>query len=273
MILFYFESKIMNKFNSSFKNRDFIVTNDIKYSHLEYFIERLEKISMGTINNNNPLLKLFSIAYIKCYYNKSINYLSKNYLEYEQNNNSNLFEEIYTGRASKKFKNSMIIYVLKLVYRIIGNLDEFEIGDKYYKYYMDIFDKLVDEMKKDDYWDWENVKNSEDSGFDFFIYPNNCSEIFFASFENFLEIKKKCKTKESYKDNFISEINKLNDIDLLYCILLNLIFSFYYRRFSDERNMTLIKWMEQMINNNEVKILKDNDLLKNILLILINFYK
>ena len=270
MILFYFESKIMNKFNSSFKDRDFIVTNDIKYSHLEYFIERLEKISMGTINNNNPLLKLFSIAYIKCYYNKSINYLSKNYLEYEQNNNNNLFEEIYTGRASKQFKNSMIIYVLKLVYRTIGNLDEFEIGDKYYKYYMDIFDKLVDEMKKDDYWDWENVRNSEDSGFDFFIYPNNCSEIFFASFENFLEIKKKCKTKESYKDNFVSEINKLSDIDLLYCILLNLIFSFYYRRFSDERNMTLMKWMEQMINNNEVKILKDNDLLKNILLILIN---
>ena len=271
-MLFYFESKIMFIFDNSFRDEDFLEINNGIYSYLEYFLHKLEEFELfkrrNDVNqNNNRLLKIFSIAYIKCYYYKLINYLYANHLVLEKDF-KNIIEDIYTGKANQEFKNSMMIYVLKLVFRTIGYLDEFEIGEKYYKHYMNIFENFVEEVKNNGYWDFEKIVNQY-SGFDFIIYPNNNQDKFFQILDNVLVIKKNCINQDNYKETLYSNINSINDIDLLYCLLLNIIFSFYYRKFSDENNTKLILWLNEIVNNKELQILKDNQSLTNILLLLI----
>ena len=233
MVLFYFESKIMNIFENAYKDEDFLNINNGCYNLLEYFLNKLDVFEINREKDKNCLLILFSIAYIKCYYYKLINYIYEG-LEVK----NNILDELYIGIGSITFKKTIMIFALKLIFRYIGNLDEFDLGDKYYKNYMNKFIKLFDEFKNLENVGVEFIENNIDSGFDFIIIPNKNKEIFLEVFNAVLEIKRDYKT--SNKDNLINIINKVNDIDIIYCVLLNLIFSFYYQKYVRENNATLI---------------------------------
>jgi hypothetical protein len=94
MLLFYFETKIMNILDTSFnENEDFSLDNT-KYYYLEYFLDYLER---NNISNRDELIKLFAIAYIKCYYSKIINILCNNNNELSKK----FFESLYEGNSNK----------------------------------------------------------------------------------------------------------------------------------------------------------------------------
>ena len=113
MILFYFETKIMNLLDNSFNENDYCNKDNTKYYYLEYFLKYLENFERNKNRNKfrDELLKLFSIAYIKCYYYKVVNYLYNNYIE-----QNNTFFELLDEGNNNSFKISMMFYILKIIY-------------------------------------------------------------------------------------------------------------------------------------------------------------
>ena len=264
MILFYFETKIMNLLDNSFNENDYCNKDNTKYYYLEYFLKYLENFERNKNRNKfrDELLKLFSIAYIKCYYYKVVNYLYNNYIE-----QNNTFFELLDEGNNNSFKISMMFYILKIIYGNINNVFELEIDNNRN---LNIFRKIKEKIKENGYWDLVKVLNNKNSGFDFIILPNKDQKIFFEVFDYILEIKKNCINQDNCDKNLINNFNKLNDIDLLYCVLLNIIFSFYYKNYLFEDNNKIIKWLNEIISKNEIKILKDNQILIQIFQLFIN---
>ena len=259
MLLFYFETKIMNILDTSFnENEDFSLDNT-KYYYLEYFLDYLER---NNSSNRDELIKLFAIAYIKCYYSKIINILCNNNNELSKK----FFESLYEGN-SNEFKISMMLYVLKLVYENIGNVNGLEVGNGYIQ---STFHGIIQKIKDVGYWDFEKVLKNKNSGFDFIIFPNKDIDIFFKELNEILETKKNCLDQINYDEKFIKTINEFNDIDSLYCVLLNTVFSLIYQNYSHEDNKKIIKWLNEIINKNEIQILKSNQILTKIFQFLIN---
>ena len=261
MILFYLETKIMNILDTSFREEEYCNNDNVKYYYLEYFLNYLER-NRNNIRDNNDLVKLLSIAYIKCYYSKLINYICKNYIEH----NDRVFELLHEGNVNQ-FKISMMLYILKLVYGNINNVNDLEFGNNNS---LNVFNRIRETIKEQGYFDFEKVLKNKNSGFDFIIMPIRNKQIFFEAIDAILQIKKNCLNQDKYDENLISNINKLNNIDLLYCALLNIVFSLYYQNYAHEDNKKIIKWLNEMINKNEIHILKDNEILTKIFKLFIN---
>ena len=257
MLLFYLETKIMNILDSSFNENEDFTQNNVKYLYLDKFLEYLER---NKNSNRDELLKLFAIAYIKCYYSKIINFLCNNYKEIGDS-----FFELLSEGNTNEFKISMMIYVLKLVYGNIDNIYELEISGGFVQ---KIFNKIIQKIKDNKYWDFDKVLRNKNSGFDFLIYPNEDNELFLKGLNTILEAKKN--DQNNYDENFIKNLNELNSIDLLYCVLLNTVFSLFYQNYSHEDNKKIIKWLNEILNKNEIQILKSNQMLTKIFQFLIN---
>ena len=100
----------------------------------------------------------------------------------------------------------------------------------------------------------------------------------FGSIINQLLYLKKNSINNNYDDKELLEIiNHHNDIDLLYCGLLNVHFSFFYMSnlvINNENNnnnsefKNMKDWMIKIIENSEIDNLKNNELLRDLLLLL-----
>ena len=267
MLLFYFESKLIKKFNDIDGENEFFDKNDNKFKYLEFFLNFLEEMVINKEQNNKSkyLMKLYSIAYIKCYYWKQVNYLYKSkedcYLF------KNAFQELYDGRGNS-FRTSMMIYVLKLIFEIFGNLNDFEDENKNNTIG---FKKIKEKLQKDGYYDLGSIIVNNNYGFDFMILPTNEIDYFFEVFNKISKIKKNSLEKNDYSNlDFAKNINELNNFDLFYCLLVNLFFSFSYVNYSEVVVENLVKYFERIIINKEILLLKDIDLLTKSLLLLIN---
>ena len=267
MLLFYFESKLIKKFNKINNGNEFFDKNDNKFKYLEFFLNCLEEMVINKEQNKKSkyLLKLYSIAYIKCYYWKQVNYLYKSKEDFYLFKNA--FQELYDGR-SNSFRISMMIYVLKLIFEIFGNLNDFEDENKNN---INGFKKIKDKVKKDGYYDLESIIANNNYGFDFIFLPINGIDKFFEVFNKISKIKKNSLENNDYTNlDFAKNINELNDFDLFYCLLVNLIFSFTYLNYSEIVIENFVKCFEREIINKEILLLKENDLLTKSLLLLIN---
>jgi len=161
----------------------------------------------------------------------------------------------------------MILYVLKIIYGNINNVFELDIDNNEN---LNIFRKIKEKIKENGYWDLGKVLNNKNSGFDFIILPNKDKKNFFWSVWCYFRNKKNYINQDNYDKNLINYFKKLNDIDLLYCVLLNKIFSFYYQNYLFEDNNKIIKWLNEMINKKEMQILNNNQILIQIFQLFIN---
>ena len=161
MILFYLETKIMKIFDLSLDEKDFFDVNNPVCYYLRSFIFYLENcLNLNKRKNNEgDLTKLFSIAYIKCYYYKLINYFYKDY------EHSKKVFELLTEENITPFKISVMFYILKLVFRYVGNSNQLEMIDNDF---LRIFYEIIDKIKRNEY-DLEKLTENKNSGFDFIV--------------------------------------------------------------------------------------------------------
>ena len=261
-ILFYFETKIRMLFDQKYNNgREFF--NKEKES-FDQFINLLESLKKGH-TKNKKIKELYSIAFIKCFLNKLIDFTSKNN------------EEIGDISGIKKYliRNSEIMtsikmYILKLLFDNTGNFndfyDDYFSPSNYFKF-IEEDEKIKPFLNKDDLQSESLIKSY---GFDYMIIPlkeDNKND--FAEFlKDLNEIKKMDIEKEFDDSKLMENLNKNNYIDFLYCGILNSHFSFYYT-YQYEEKIQIDKWILNKINNNQIEILNKNEILKNILLLFI----
>ena len=263
MLLFYFETKISTLLNNYNENNDLFNEYSRKHKYLEHFLFYLEDLIIHPKKNNENdyILKLYAIAYIKSFYSIQIKYLFENL--YQNLNYKNIFIELYNGQMNN-FKISMMIYILKLAFNLIGNIYEFAHSAQLrYQNFRSIFKPVINQVKEAGYFEFDYLLDNE-YGFDFFIFPNKNVDKFLEVFNNIIKLNR----QKIYNEDIITNINALNDIDLFYCFLVNIRLSFNYH--SEYKNDELIKFIELSITNKKFAILKDNDLVNDILELLIN---
>ena len=268
MLLYYLETKIATLLLTNTQDNDLFDKKSRKYKYLEYFLIYLEDLVLNPHKHyrNNFLLKIYAIAYIKSFYSIQVKYLYNNC--FDNMKYRNIFLELYDGKINN-FKISLMIYVLKLAFNLIGNIYEFAYAEQFNLQNLRmIFGTVIKKLKEANYYEFDYLFDNE-YGFDFFIFPNKNIDKFITTFNYII----KNKNQNKYNEDLETNINKLNDIDLFYCFLLNVRFSFYYQNYSFNKNEELMKFIEQMINNKKLVILKNNVLLNDILELLIKTEK
>ena len=269
MLLYYFETKLTNLLlTNSNQDSDLFDKKSKKYKYLEYFLTYLEDLILSPHKHhrNNLILKIYAIAYIKSFYSIQVKYLYNNY--FDNMKYRNIFQELYDGKINN-FKISMMIYILKLTFDLIGNIYDFAYSEQFqFKNLRMIFNTVIKKLKEANYYEFDYLFDNE-YGFDFFTFPGKNADKFITIFNYII----KSKNQNKYNEDLETNINKFNDIDSFYCFLLNVRFSFYYQNYSFNKNEELMKFIEQMINNNKLMILKNNALLKDTLDLLIKTEK
>jgi len=254
-VLFYFENKIMTEFKKmKFKEKDFFENDNFKECFKICF-KFLEK----EYNNKSKILsKLFSIAFIKCFSYNIINFVNLN--EELLQECDDFFKNVinFDNKNSSSYRMSLQLYLLKLIFKSSENFQEYteqlqklnidndDIKEQFYEHYKNCgFNALFIPIQKD----------KEDKNYKLII-----SKLF------------KLSSKDIINDNAIKEaIN--NDVDLLFCIMTNFCFSFYYNKnyFGTEENIEIKKWFISGLE--KIEFLKKNELIKNIFTFFINIEK
>ena len=277
MILSYFEGKIMmlfdNKFNKDNNNELELFRNSQVKKYLFECINLLQNLQENNKNNNKTIIKLYCIAFIKCFYNKFIFYL-KNDMRVK---NSVDIEELITKAMNsfnkKELRTSIELYILKLLFDNYGSFSEF-------KKFNLIQHKF--EFVQNDAFFKENIKILDlksNFGFDYIFFPikQEGDSVYQINqkddndFVNLLKYLINIKINNEENTDLIHNINNNNNIDFLYCGLINIHFSNYNNLsyISDNKNEynNMNKWIEEKISKNEIDILKENDILSKILLL------
>ena len=272
MFLFYFEAKIMMMFNIRFNNNEIEMFSNERNNLITYIDELNNDIKKDT---RNTLKKLYNIAFIKCFYNKLINYLF-NHNQAIINDLDQLIIIALNKITERQLRISLKMYILKLFYENIGNLFLFKsFNFSQYQIEYTSSDKDIEEVmsknalefeSKDCGFDYLFLPIKQDENLDFTINENN-----YKDYENLLKYLSDIKNENEVTPELIENINN-NNIDYLYCGLVNLHFSNYYKKlhFNDTKYINLNKWINDKIENKEFEILKNNDIISNILLIFIN---
>ena len=246
MILFYFESKIMEKMNIIFEEEKF----DLNYL-TDYFLFCLQ-FHDKEYDNSQIFSLYFSIAFIKCFIYKLIKY-AYNLPEYID---PYIFrDKIFYAIKKNKLGHTLKMYIFKLIYHFCGNLKYF------FKYN---FNNLYFDGIEKEYF----LKCNKVYGFDSLFIPlklktkdDMYNSIIIKLFNN--------EPIDIIHDKEINEAIK-NNIDLLFCILVNFKFSFYiykeYLYYDDE----IEKWILDKIDEKEIDAIKDK---KEILKIFFYFIK
>ena len=176
MILFYLEGKIMMLFNKKFNKDDNNELELFNNSKVKKYLFDCIKLLQGyddTKKNNKTIIKLFCIAFIKCFYNKFIYYLNdvrvKNSVDIEE-----LITKAMNSFNKKELRTSMELYLLKLLFDNIGNFQEFKNFN---------FSKHKIEFIQNDFFFKANIKKLESKsnfGFDYIFFPikQECSSVF-----------------------------------------------------------------------------------------------
>jgi len=272
MMLFYFETKIMMIFNDIKENNLF---NNQGYQN---FLELSFKLLEDNLNskNNSILHILFCISFIKCFLFKLVDYLYNNLQGAKEASN---ILNIIKIKNNNLFIKSIKIYILKLIFDKKGNFFDFS----YFSFAHHQIDFLENEEELGDIVNKKNIvieTNKKYYGFDFMFIPikeKSKNEIFGSVINHLLYIKKNTKDNNFDDKELLEIINQNNDIDLLYCGLLNVHFSFLYKSnlvIDKENNNNNIEsknmksWMLKIIDNSEIECLKNNEMLKDFLLLL-----
>ena len=175
---------------------------------LSYFKKAIQYLYEHINNNDNNLLKLYAIAYIKsyCYYLVEINYEHFEKCNFDQINNllDNENEKI------NSIRNMIIIYILRLYFKKCKNYDKFQ-DFNFEERKFNILDKIMKEKEDKDIYIFKES----------FIPKNNLDSYKTLS----IEIHKIINSKKINESIFI-EINK--NFDCFYSILSNKYLSFLY---------------------------------------------
>jgi len=274
MMLFYFETKIIMIFNE--------IKEEILFSNKRYqdFLELTFKLLEDNLNskNNSILHILFCIAFIKCFLYKLVDFMYNNLQTSKEANN---ILDIIKKRNNNIFMKSIKVYILKLIFDKNGNF--FDFRNFPFKLHQ-IDDYLTNEEELGDLVNTKKIEvetNKKYYGFDFMFIPNkekSKSEIFGSVINQLLYIKKNSINNNYDDKELLKIINQHNNIDLLYCGLLNVHFSFFYMSnlvINNENNnnnnsefKNMKNWMIKIIKNSEIDFLKDNELLRELLLLL-----
>ena len=241
LLLFFLEGQCQSYFNS------ILIKNKNEYSEkcceelllktsIEYLKKAIQYLYENKNNNDNNVLKLYAIAYLKtyCYYYVEINYNHFDNCKFDEIN------QIFNDKDEKNeaIRNIRNLYIWRLYFKKFENFDQFknfEFANRNIPIYNKLAQKLKDEAGQKNYIFKEclvSLKYSE-------YYKIILSEI-----NNFLE-------KEEYKLELnFNEIN--NNFDSFYCILVNKFFSFLY---SNKKNKnTIINKLKYIYNISSDKI-------------------
>ena len=273
MMLFYFETKIIMIFNE--------IKEEILFSNQGYqdFLELSFKLLEDNLNskNNSILHILFCIAFIKCFLYKLVDFMHNNLQRSKEANN---ILDIIKKRNNNIFMKSIKVYILKLIFDKNGNFFDF----RNFPFQLHQIEYLTNEEELGDFVNTKKIEletYKKYYGFDFMFIPNkekSKNEIFGSIINQLLYLKKNS-INNNYDDKELLEIiNHHNDIDLLYCGLLNVHFSFFYMSdlvINNENNnnnnsefKNMKDWMIKIIENSEIDSLKNNELLRDLLLLL-----
>ena len=240
LLLFFLEEQCQSYFNS------ILIKNENEYSEkcceelllktsIDYLKKAIQYLYENKNNNDNNVLKLYAIAYLKtyCYYYVEINYNHFDNCKFDEIN------QIFNDKDEKNeaIRNIRNLYIWRLYFKKFENFDQFknfEFANRNIPIYNELAQKLKDEAGQKNYIFKEclvSLKYSE-------YYKIILSEI-----NNFLE-------KEEYKLELnFNEIN--NNFDSFYCILVNKFFSFLY---SKEKKNTIINKLKYIYNISSDKI-------------------
>ena len=267
MMLFYFETKIMDIFNETYHNENEInMFRDEKMKNLlKQCFDFLEREYKGELGNkaNKTISILFCIAYIKCFLNKLINCIYTNYQD--TNDLNQIFNAIIKGNAINSFRTTFKLYVFKLIFDKADNY--FDFSNKNLSINYQINYRNDEDIKK--FLETNVVESYEKYyGFDFMIIPNTDKndKNFIFMIKELNSIKERNINNEINDEDLINAINKKYDFDEFFCTILNLHFSFFYSKNYLISNEFIIinKWLEDKINNQEINILAHNELIKKI---------
>ena len=299
MVLFYLETKIMIQFNKQYNNqneKNLFNDEQIK-KNLAQYLEKLGKVS--SLENNQiggTIMKLYCIAYIKSFLYKLANF-SFNHTQEINSIKEIVNDKIKNGNYNDKLKTSIQIYVLKLFFDNIGNYYEYNTFD-FSKNEIDYNEDndiktiktIMNQTTNQNELKLESEFLDKEYGFDFMIIPNKKNNK-----KKFVSVIKKLNNIKNNKDyddldlmnifnnttndinididendninenNDIDENNDINenndcDIDLLYCSLLNVHFSFYYlpiynfiENNSNNKFNNINEWILEKIEKKEFK--------------------
>ena len=195
---------------------------------LEYLKKSIQYLYENKNKNENNLLKLYSIAYIKiyCYYYVEINFNKFDNINWDIINRT-LDDKDENNESIRKMRN---LYIWRLYCKKFENFDQFEsfnFENKKITIYKELLPILQEEKNKPKYI----FKNC-------FITSNN--------FENYKKLNSEAEQKikikyEDYNDNF----------DLLYSFLVNKTISYIY---GNEKNAAKNK-MKEIYNESKDKLL------------------
>jgi hypothetical protein len=277
MILFYFETKVIKAFElyqhqQNLQNRYQIYGDDRIKRHFRSIINKLGEATNGNIRYGN-LIKLYCISFIKFFLSDLINSLIKN-----ANNMPGINDIInfIKGSSTSEIRTTLKIYVLKLIYDNKENFFDFRNFNFEEAQINFITDEDIDKYLNKEKWNLY-LNNNKKFGFDYIFTPIKEKEELAPIMRGLLEIKKN--NNNEYDDSdLINCINKNNDIDLLFCGLSNIYFSFYYfTNYYTLENSIFIKekeninnWILKIIENKEIKLLEENEILTEILLLFVN---
>ena len=260
LILYYFEAKIINTFNKKFcnENRNNLYNDMMVRKILRACIRNLKNESE---KNKVNISILYSLAFIKCFFNKLIISLYENH---ELVSNMSFIFNNIIEENSAQFP-SIKLYILKLL---------FDNVDSYYDYCQKDY-KTIFQI---DYNSNEDIKNLKITqletsekyfGFDYIFIPTyekNYEDFNFIQ-NKLTEIKKNNINNDIDDKELIQKINENSNTDIFYCSILNIHFSFLYRSSYNNESVELNninKWLSDKINNQELEIFKENELIKQI---------
>ena len=272
MILFYFESKIMMMLDKKYTNVGNLINENTLETLKNYFTYLYTYKT--DYNRRNTTKKLYNIAFIKCFFYKLINYLCND----NQGDISEIIQLI--NQITFNFKKTMKIYTLKLFFDYVGNYNDF----KFFNFSAYQIDFNVNDRDLESIINKDILESDTNSfGFDFLFLPvkqnHEQNDIIYnikeknnkdysVLLKNLLDISNN-KPKNNPNLNEIINNNNDKDIDFLYCGLLNIQFSNYYKDkyFNKEQYKNINNWINEIISNKEINILKDNEIISKILLL------
>ena len=241
----YFNS-ILNKYNNKYSEKccEELLLN----LSIEYFKKAILYLYENKNNNDNKLLKLYSIAYIKtyCYYYVEINYYHFDKCNFKEINNLLIDKD----PNNEKIRNIRNIYIWKLYYTKFENFEQFikfDFSNRNIPIERELREKLKEEGQN-----------------------NYAGYIFKESFvsEKWINYYKTILTKI---ENYLNKGNKLqlnfkdinNNFDAFYCLLVNKLLSYIY---TNEKNIIIkLKYIYQL-SSDKINLCSEGKILYKYLL-------
>ena len=263
IIFYYFESNIMIRLNKIFQDNNIFFDDSDSvqaYGIKEYFNKCLEFLDNIDKNKINKYLSfLYTISFVKCFIYKIIEIYYQNLKEIN-GNNFFIQKNILNVNDNKEIRNALKLYIMKLIYQKCGN--SFDFFNKDFSIYNIDIDDIKNKLYNEKYKDYR---------FDFMILPIQKAkeDIKFLN-KIFLDLNN-IKNGQKKIDEDINELINKCQIDELFCILVNLHFSFFIDSnyfYSKEYN-NFSQWLEEQIKNDSISILKNNNFTKNIFIFFI----